>query len=238
MSRRMNKASWSFGFATFAVVAALLADVASAKNYNDGRSNTAGRVYETDQFPANGHDFDAGALQVYKPPGRAINEKGVQITAYGGGSPVLQSDGTWHVDSFFDIFYSIELKDGDGPLTTFTGIGTGRVVGTAPPSSGPVRTFDTEMLSMDLSIAIDPNQNWHLRESPTWPTRGQATLTDLGDGQWRIDSFFDVFTELSIDGGASWHAGQAIPEPASMSLAALSLAAINARRRRREVRVL
>jgi hypothetical protein len=43
-----------------------------------------------------------------------------------------------------------------------------------------------------------------IRESPTLASTGQTTITDLGGGQFRIDSFFDVFTELSLDGGQSW----------------------------------
>jgi MYXO-CTERM domain-containing protein len=43
-----------------------------------------------------------------------------------------------------------------------------------------------------------------VRESPTLPSLGQTTITPLGGGLYRIDSFFDVFTELSIDGGQNW----------------------------------
>ena len=34
------------------------------------------------------------------------------------------------------------------------------------------------------------------------PSPGRTTITDIGGGLYQIDSFFDVFTELSIDGGA------------------------------------
>jgi hypothetical protein len=44
-----------------------------------------------------------------------------------------------------------------------------------------------------------------IRESPSLASSGQTTITDLGGGQFKIDSFFDVFTELSLDGGQSWH---------------------------------
>jgi hypothetical protein len=43
-----------------------------------------------------------------------------------------------------------------------------------------------------------------IRESPTLPSLGQTSITDLGGGLYQIDSFFDVFTELSIDGGNTW----------------------------------
>ena len=67
-------------------------------------------------------------------------------------------------------------------------------------SDGDTGTFATEILSMSLSgdvggISVD------LRESPSVPTGGSTTINDLGGGLYDIDSFFDVFTELSVDSG-------------------------------------
>jgi len=60
-------------------------------------------------------------------------------------------------------------------------------------------TFNTEMTQLDLS-----NGSVMIRESPTLSSLGTTTITDIGGGQFRIDSFFDIFTELSLDGGNSW----------------------------------
>lgn len=65
---------------------------------------------------------------------------------------------------------------------------------------GPTRFFETEMLQLDLTAG--PAM---IRESPTRPSMGRTSITDLGGGLYRIDSFFDVFTELSVDGGQTWH---------------------------------
>jgi hypothetical protein len=45
-----------------------------------------------------------------------------------------------------------------------------------------------------------------LRESPTRRSLGRTTIQEAasGDGTFRIGSFFDVFIELSIDGGQFW----------------------------------
>lgn len=96
--------------------------------------------------------------------------------------------------------------------------------------------FDTEMLSLDLTGAA-----FKLRESPTRPSQGQTSIAPIGGGMYHIDSFFDVFTELSLDGGQTWHpalessrltlTGQT-PEPASMSLLAIGAAALLRRSRR------
>ena len=97
-------------------------------------------------------------------------------------------------------------------------------------------TFDTEMLSMSLSGG--PAM---IRESPSKASTGKTSIIPLGPGgtgPYHIDSFFDVFTELSLDGGTSWMPsnmgsdGQShptrvylggIPEPASFVLLAIGL---------------
>ncbi len=61
---------------------------------------------------------------------------------------------------------------------------------------GATRFFDTEMLQLDIQ-----GGGLMIRESPTQESRGSTAITDLGGGMYHIDSFFDVFTELSLDGG-------------------------------------
>ena len=63
-------------------------------------------------------------------------------------------------------------------------------------------TFDTEILQMDLSGSgsFGPIM---LRECPTKQSLGKHTIRSDPRG-YRISSFFDVFTELSTDGGVTW----------------------------------
>ena len=86
-----------------------------------------------------------------------------------------------------------------------TGLVQTRVFGKANQTTG---SFQTELLSMSLAgITKLPNGDdltIMLRESLTQQSQGQVTITDLNDGRFQIDSFFDVFTELSIDGGQSY----------------------------------
>ena len=86
--------------------------------------------------------------------------------------------------------------------------------------------FNTEMLSLNLSGGTLP-PGVMIRESPTLPSLGVTSVQDIGGGLYRIDSFFDVFTELSIDGGQTWMPSNngsghvtLVPEPTSMSLLA------------------
>ena len=78
-----------------------------------------------------------------------------------------------------------------GPVTTL-------VRGKGGATTG---SWDTEILSMSLSGDVG-GVSIEIRESPSLPSPGQTTVVDLGGGQYQIDSFFDVYTELSIDGGA------------------------------------
>jgi hypothetical protein len=101
-------------------------------------------------------------------------------------------------------------------------------------------TFNTQMMQLDIAGGNLPPGEM-LRVSPTISSTGQATITDIGGGQFRIDSFFDVFTELSLDGGQTWApasgplAMTSVPEPSSVALMATggSLLALIAWRRRR-----
>lgn len=98
--------------------------------------------------------------------------------------------------------------------------------------SSPTGTFDTEMLSLDLS-ASSPVGPFMIRESPTKVSTGKTSITANPGGGYHIDSFFDVFTELSIDGGASWmpsvgsatrvNLAPAVPEPSTWAMLAMGL---------------
>jgi hypothetical protein len=61
--------------------------------------------------------------------------------------------------------------------------------------------YDTEMLGLNFSV---PGTAVMVRESPTLPSRGETQVAPLGDGRYVVSSFFDIFTELSLDGGATW----------------------------------
>jgi len=113
------------------------------------------------------------------------------------------------IDSFFDIIIIIELTMNGGTDWLLGVFYSPCGVRVQPPIPvGPDQVFDAEMLQLqiDLQGPITP-PGMMLRESPSQPSVGQTIKRVLGSGQYRIDSFFDVFTELSLDGGQNWFQG-------------------------------
>lgn len=75
------------------------------------------------------------------------------------------------------------------------------------------------------------------------PSPGQTTLTDLGGGNWFVDSFFDITYRIDFIGAPGGIlAGMSgsttgtdpytfVPEPSAMALGAIALASLAVRRR-------
>ena len=142
--------------------------------------------------------------------------------------PMQNMDGDWEFDSTFDIQYSGILGVGSGPSVPVTGMGTAHAVGLAPgdvPVLAP-REYATELLALDLGGNSYSSQ-FRFRESLTLQSSGVTRVEDpclvcaapfFG---FRISSFFDVFAEVSLDGGANWMPATNLfriwqtPEPAS-----------------------
>ncbi|MFN0165806.1 MAG: hypothetical protein ACKV22_05185 [Bryobacteraceae bacterium] len=130
-------------------------------------------------------------------------------TFQGQGSGRLQV-----LDSFFDITYVVDLT-----VLEINRIGN------------PTGVFQTELLQMDLIGGLPP---FLLRERPTVPSLGQLGVTQAGTGTYAFDSFFDVFTELSLDGGQNWipadqtmRLNLSTPEPTSLFLTLTGLLAVS-----------
>jgi hypothetical protein len=104
------------------------------------------------------------------------------------------------VDSFFDVFVSIDLmhRPGVPPL------------GPTPPD-GPL-PIPIEMVALHLTslhpifvtLGGGPLPPVPIEIRALQLTGGQTTGFSMGNGNYRIDSFFDVFVELSLDEGATW----------------------------------
>lgn len=135
------------------------------------------------------------------------------------GTTVRTAIGDDELETFDSILDAVEVGMGLGPVQ-LSGpvqvITTDRLLSTTG-------LFDTEIISMNLS-GMTPLGMIMVRESPILSSLGQTEITDIGGGLYHIDSFFDVFTELSVDGGQSWIPSDTsihmylVPEPAGVLL--------------------
>jgi hypothetical protein len=175
--------------------------------------------------PAGAYMTPAQVHATYSGPGLTLILSQIQHSAFGpvNVNPVGPNE--------IEIFNSgltglISVNGSPDQYTTASGPVTTEVFGKVGNVTG---TFNTEMLSMNLT-GNSPFGPYMIRESPTLASTGQTTITDIGGGLYQINSFFDVFTELSLDGGASWipsSNGPAhvvlgpVPEPSTFALAGL-----------------
>lgn len=98
----------------------------------------------------------------------------------------------------FDSIWEAKMDFGLGPVdVTLTGPVTTKAFNKVGNTTG---LFDTEMISMSLSGSAG-SYDIQLRESPTLTSLGEADIVDLGGGLYMNDCFFDIATELSVDGG-------------------------------------
>lgn len=221
MSRfRCNRSFWVVLAALIATHSASRADTAPAP----GIIGPAG-IISTQPIPG-GLPIAGSAIPLYIVPG---------VQGFPLPTPVAipvppPLGGGFRIDSFFDIFTEITL-DG-GPTLQGTGDITFRTQ-TVVDTPGLI-VMDQMIDAFDFDFGA-----FRLRESPTLDSVGQTSVQPIGGGVYQIDSFFDIFTEVSIDGGASWTPATqsvrlvSVPEAGPLSLAGLAAVGLAAARFRR-----
>lgn len=65
------------------------------------------------------------------------------------------------------------------------------------------KPFTTELTRVDFEGGEFPD-NIRFRESHDQRSTGWTTITPLADGRYRIEAHYDVWLEVSVDGGRSW----------------------------------
>jgi hypothetical protein len=77
-------------------------------------------------------------------------------------------------------------------------------------TNGSSCSVNTEIIA--LLLQSDTNSNVLVRESQSQATLGTMTLTSNGSGTGgTFNSFFDVFFDISLDGGTTWNPGGDLP---------------------------
>jgi PEP-CTERM motif len=148
--------------------------------------------------------------------------------------PLPPLGGSAQSHSFFDVFTEVDLGPGTIRKGHFDFFDiTYRIANNGGGGGGG--QYNTEMLSLNLTGDYPGPGGpipFIIRESPTLASTGEHSRTPLSDGTFKIDSFFDVFTELSLDGGQTFIPAsgpvhldltEVTPEPASIVLGGLGL---------------
>jgi hypothetical protein len=205
------------------------------------------------ELPAPQYQEKKEEVVLFTNGGLARDMKFLNVT----GQEAAPTDGVDNdCDSFFDIWVEVSV-DGGGSWAPMTGSGVARWRFHGGTSVGGVQQIGAEVMSMSASIhGISDPLTIQVRESPTKASSGGGSCSALGGGGggggYMIDSFFDIFTEVSTDGGNTWapsiqtsaDGGQTwslsaqsaridgLPEPATLSLLALGGLALIRRRKK------
>jgi len=147
----------------------------------------------------------------YPGPDLVIVVKDIRLRPLADPPPVVTTVGAEEVESFQMMCVGTAIitcggSEGEPVPVELTGPVQTRVFGKAGQATGE---FLAEIVSMELSgdiiVEIQGVMPIVMRESPTLPSQGVVSIED-GEAGFFIESFFDVFTELSVDGGESWMA--------------------------------
>ncbi|UCG49376.1 MAG: hypothetical protein JSU94_06255 [Phycisphaerales bacterium] len=178
-------------------------------------------VFDDDRFPARGSGYES--VNSVRYVGSVIETELVSLSLRGADpvNPIsvmsLGGGGQYHIDSFFDVFTELSVGGTQFPVESFFDVFVEVTVdgGATDQTTG---SWDAEIVSMSLSGDVGGTPVV-IRENPSIASKGRMTVTDLGNGRFSVESFFDVFTELSVDGGENWVAGdgpirvELAPEP-------------------------
>ncbi len=158
-----------------------------------------------------------------------------------GDSVALPLPGeTFQVDSFFDVFTELRVGPNIFMVDSFFDV-TFEISGRSAAGS-----WDTEIVAMSLKGEVG-GIPVEIRESPRMKSMGQHRIGVLNDHAFHVNSFFDIYTELSIGGGPFIPAASSmplqltriVPEPSGALLMLFGLVGqgIAVRRRRSSARV-
>ncbi len=142
---------------------------------------------------------NAGAFLASFPNGFILKE--AKLHAFTLPQPAPGTNGTQVYNSTPQLDFQFSSNNG----STFS---QGRVqaslafVARYRMNAGDTQFFDTEILSLTVQGGDLP-AGILMRESPTIASVGGLTLTTTG-GVYQVQSFFDLWTELSVDGGQTW----------------------------------
>jgi hypothetical protein len=72
-------------------------------------------------------------------------------------------------------------------------------------SDNPLGVYRNEIIQLNAQGSMgETGTEFLMRESPSRASPGYSRVRPLQDGTFAISSFFDIWTEVSLDGGDTW----------------------------------
>jgi hypothetical protein len=120
--------------------------------------------------------------------------------------------GTSQTESFGAQMSGLISVNGGASFTPFSAPASvsEQVNSRADLDTGNTRFFDTEILTLNLSGGTLPG-GIMVRGSQSKTSLGRTSVRTNAPNDYRISSFFDLFTEISLDGGNTWSLGITAP---------------------------
>jgi hypothetical protein len=173
----------------------------------------------------------AEAHQLYNAGALTIEVVRIRHFGFSASFPPPQNVGDSTLHTFGSTLQGFVSVNG-GPLQPFSDPATVSVDVTkaSGPNGSPLGTFNTQMTQLNVLLADFGGAE--IRIDPVTPSLGSTTIADAGGGMFAISSFFDIFTDLSLDGGATWIPSQIsghvdlVPNPEPSALISISIGAI------------
>jgi hypothetical protein len=159
----------------------------------------AEQITYSDQFPQTGRYHQESENTVSYPVGIAFRRMLLRDLSHVGEPPVLYSGQVYTFSATADLELSF---DGKLTWTPYYNLPVSMQVNLNHSyDDGEIQNYSVEVLQFNLASLPGALS---IRESPTIASKSKILMSQNSDGRWHVDSFFDIFTELSADGGATW----------------------------------
>jgi len=152
----------------------------------------------SDLFPTQGTYYGPPEAGVAFASGVVIRNFVHRDLAFNSHPPSLGGHATLSTSGIVDYMISY---DGGGTYAPGTSSSNDNIFLDHNTDTGATRHFNTELLQWDFSVGSGGMTR--IRESPTLQSLGAMTLKSVTGGDL-ISSFFDVYLELTLDGGLTW----------------------------------
>ncbi|MDP2209179.1 MAG: hypothetical protein Q8K98_10485, partial [Bacteroidota bacterium] len=173
-----------------------LVSVLTLTGFNEAISQ--GASYSNDNLPTYGQYIGVGEI-TYPPTTARVRVHAIHNGRSQSAPPEPGMSSTYSTG----ITYMLSVSTDNGTTwTTYDVPGALSFSAQYSSATSDERTFSTEMLSME--VGGSSLGGVMLRESPTLQSTGTTKIKRVADASYRIGSFFDIFTEISLDGGATW----------------------------------